>query len=60
MIFWPEKSEKWQKTDKNGHFFTFQAKKWVKKMFLAIFQNNIFEEPYKDALYRKLANFDQN
>ena len=29
-------------------------------IFLAIFQNNVFEEPYKDALYQKLANFDQN
>jgi len=23
MIFWPEKSEIWQKTAKNGHFWTF-------------------------------------
>ena len=23
MIFWPEKSEKWQKTTKNCHFLTF-------------------------------------
>ena len=60
MIFWSEKTEKWQKTGKNGHFLTFQAKKWVKKNFLAIFQSNVFEEPHKDALYEKLANFDQN
>ena len=23
MIFWPKNSEKWQKTAKNGNFFTF-------------------------------------
>ena len=30
------------------------------KFVLAIFLKNVFEEPYKDALYQKLANFDQN
>ena len=60
MIFWFEKLGKCQKTGKSGNLFTFKAKKWVKKLFLAIFQCNVFEEPYKDTLYKKLANFDQN
>ena len=34
--------------------------KMGQKFFLAVFLNNVFEEPYKDALYQKLANLDQN
>ena len=60
MIFWSEKSGKWQKTGKNGHFFYFLGPKMGQKIFLAIFLNNVFEGPYKDAFYQKLANFNQN
>ena len=51
------------KMTKNGQkwsFFDFLGPKMGQKFFLAIFLNNVFEGPYKDAFYQKLANFNQN
>ena len=48
---------------KNGQkwsFFDFLGPKMGQKIFFSNFPKNVFEGPYKDAFYQKLANFDQN
>ena len=59
-IFGPPNCKNDKKWQKIGIFLLLRPIKIVKKIILEIFTNNVFEEPYKDALYQKLANFDQN